>query len=351
MNRPVSAAVSAAGAAIWVWSADTETLTIEAPAGGSLSHLDGVWRLPAFLEQVEGLSRAALSAQLRNGAMGEPRDIKVVLTDSRPVRFLGAVTEAGAARGLILSPDIGPLAPLRSDVEPVFQPIRRIQGLEVVGFEALARFRDPVMGLVGADAVASVGEEIDWTAIAPTMLARSAEVLSRLRASGHDVFMQVNLSAADISQPELVATIIESIRRARLPFGVLRMELTEQAALRDAEAAVGALSAIRGAGAGLVLDDFGAGHSSFAWLAELPADGVKFDPKLVRMAGHPRADVILGALTRLVHELGMTVTAEGVESSDRAAPLSAIGCDFVQGFAYDYPLQADDLAAVFGKKL
>ena len=99
----------------------------------------------------------------------------------------------------------------------------------------------------------------------------------------------------------------------------------------------------------MVLDDFGAGHSSFAWLAELPADGVKFDPKLVRMAGHKRADAILQGLVGLVHGLGMTVTAEGVEDVEAAQALRRMGCDYVQGFAYDLPLQAADLAVAFAK--
>jgi EAL domain-containing protein (putative c-di-GMP-specific phosphodiesterase class I) len=137
------------------------------------------------------------------------------------------------------------------------------------------------------------------------------------------------------------------IRDAKLPHGVLRVELTEQAALRDFEGALGALAAFRAAGAGIVLDDFGAGHSSFAWLAEIPADGVKLDPKLCRMVRHPRARRILAGLAGLIRELGMAVTAEGIEDKVLARELHAIGCDFVQGYAYDLPLRAEDVGAAF----
>ena len=106
-------------------------------------------------------------------------------------------------------------------------------------------------------------------------------------------------------------------------------------------------AAFRAAGAGIVLDDFGAGHSSFAWLAELPADGVKLDPKLARMIRHPRAARIVTALTSLIRGLGMTVTAEGIEDTDVAGDLRAIGCDYVQGFAYDLPIRTPDISVAF----
>ena len=117
--------------------------------------------------------------------------------------------------------------------------------------------------------------------------------------------------------------------------------------MRDFEGALGALAAFRAAGAGVVLDDFGAGHSSFAWLAELPAEGVKLDPKLTAMIAHPRAARIVSSLTALIHGLGMTVTAEGIEDAALAADLHAIGCDYVQGFAWDLPLRTQDIAAAF----
>lgn len=342
-------AVTAAGAALWTWAAEDAVVAVQAAAGGRFAKLDGVWRIETFLDQLDGLARGAVSGRLRNGRPGEPIDVQIVLAGGDVARFVGSFSDVGAARGLILSAEgHETVSPVRTDVEPVFQPIRRLDTLEVAGFEALARFRHKDHGLAGPDLLASLGEDIDWTAIAPAMVRKSAAVLNQLRAAGRDVFMQVNLSAVEIGRPALVAQLADIIRAAGLPFGVLRIELTEQAALRDSAEALGALSALRGAGAGLVLDDFGAGHSSFAWLAELPADGVKFDPKLVRMAGHPRADAILEALAGLVHGLGMTVTAEGVEDADMAQALAGMGCDYVQGFAYDLPLQAGDLAVAFG---
>jgi EAL domain-containing protein (putative c-di-GMP-specific phosphodiesterase class I) len=341
-------AVASARAALWTWSAAEDAVVIRAEPGGPLARLDGRWMLSALLAQVDGLARATIAARLAEGRPGDRLDVRVTLADGRPAHFVGSFHDLGVARGLIVSAEAGArIVHGESNVEPVFQAIRRLDDLSVAGFEALARFRSPDGKLVGPDTLVGMGGDTDWGAIAPVMLARSAQTLAGLRAAGRDVFMQVNLSAAEIAQPLLVEEIAAIVREAGLPNGALRIELTEQAALRDFEGALGALAAFRAAGAGVVLDDFGAGHSSFAWLAELPADGVKLDPKLSRMIRQPRACRIVTALTSLIRGLGMTVTAEGIEDAEIAGELHAIGCDFVQGFAYDLPLRAPDIAVAF----
>lgn len=337
-----------ARAAMWSWSASDGVLVIRADPGAVLAKLDGRWTLQSFLEQVDGLARVRIATPLRQGRAGDPIDIRVTLVDGAPAHFFGAFHDVGMARGLIVPAEAGArMVHGESNVEPVFQPIRRLGTLAVAGFEALARFRAPDGQLVGPDTLVGMGGDTNWAAIAPVMLAKSAQTLAALRAQGHDVFMQVNLSAAEIARPMLVEEAAAIIRDAKLPHGVLRVELTEQAALRDFDGALGALAAFRAAGAGIVLDDFGAGHSSFAWLAEIPADGVKLDPKLCRMIRQPRACRIVTALTSLIRSLGMTVTAEGIEDKVVAEELHAIGCDFVQGYAYDMPLRESDVAAVF----
>ncbi len=340
-------AVTSARAALWTWNATDGALHIRGEPGSGFSKLDGDWTLAHFLSQVDGLARPLIRSRLQEGRAGDPVDVRVTLADGRPAHFIGSFHDRGLARGLIVATQDAVAINTQSNVEPVFQPIRRISDFRVSGFEALARFRTPDGRLVGPDTLVGLGCDTDWSAIAPVMLARSAEALAALREGGRDVFMQVNLSAAEIARPDLVELLAAIIRDAGLPRGVLRIELTEQAALRDYEGALGALSAFRAAGAGIVLDDFGGGHSSFAWLAEIPADGVKLDPRLARMLTQPRACRIVTALVAMVRGLGMAVTAEGIEDRALSDELSAIGFDYVQGFAFDMPLRAPDLEAVF----
>ena len=87
-----------------------------------------------------------------------------------------------------------------------------------------------------------------------------------------------------------------------------------------------------------MLDDFGSGHSSFSWLADLPADGLKIDPALTRRIGEPRTDAILGAVSNLAHSLGMTITGEGVEADWQLEALRRLGFDYAQGFAFSRPM-------------
>lgn len=349
MGQLAADASTASGrAALWSWNANEGVLTIRAEPGSPLASLDGRWTFQSLLEQFDGLARVRIASPLKSGRPGDPIDIRVTLLNGRPAHFFGAFHDVGVARGLIVPAEAGArLVHGESNVEPVFQPIRSLDTLNVAGFEALARFRAPDGQLVGADTLMGLGGDTDWSAIAPVMLEKSAQTLARLRAEGRDVFMQVNLSAAEIARPLLVEEVAAIIRDANLPHGALRVELTEQAALRDFEGALGALAAFRAAGAGIVLDDFGAGHSSFAWLAEIPADGVKLDPKLSRMVRQPRACRIITALSGLIRGLGMTVTAEGIEDAAVASELHSIGCDYVQGYAYDMPLRLQDIAVAF----
>jgi EAL domain-containing protein (putative c-di-GMP-specific phosphodiesterase class I) len=341
-------AVMAARAALWTWSAGDGAISIRAEAGSPLSALDGRWTLDSFLAQLDGLVRPSIASVLKDGEAGDAVDVRITLNHGFPAHFLGSFHDAGVARGLIVATEGNTrLVYGESNVEPVFQAIRSLDDLSVAGFEALARFRSPEGQLVGPDTLVGLGGDTDWSAIAPVMLLKSARVLAELRAAGHDVFMQVNLSAAEIARPILVEEIAAIVRDAKLPRGILRIELTEQAAMRDFDGALGALAAFRAAGAGVVLDDFGAGHSSFAWLAELPADGVKLDPKLTTMIRHPRAARIVSSLTGLIRGLGMSVTAEGIEDAALAADLHGIGCNYVQGFAWDLPVRAPDILAAF----
>jgi EAL domain-containing protein (putative c-di-GMP-specific phosphodiesterase class I) len=177
------------------------------------------------------------------------------------------------------------------------------------------------------------------------MLIQSAEVLAHLRKICHrdDLFMHVNVTARDLAQSSTV-TLIEALMLGHdLPDKALRIELTEQAALRNRDEAVAAALAMKHFGAGLVLDDFGSGHSSFSWLAELPVDSLKIDPELTRRLGDPRTDTILQTVTLLAERLGMQSTAEGVENREDAARLRVLGFDFVQGYAFGRPMSAKAL--------
>lgn len=321
----------------WHWRGDAERLMIEAPAGTLLSDLSGNWSIDALEKMVEGLSRGRLAHALGEG--DGPVRCGVRLSNGRDIHFVGAFVGDNEARGMLLAgetfPEIDP-SDMRPgpDLAPVYQPIISLRDGQVVGFEALARWDG-----VGSNAPPSRYED---QALASNMLIRSAETLSELRkgAGRDDLFMHVNLTARELVKSTLPALIEALMNGYDLPERSLRMELTEQAALRDEHHALSAAMALKAVGAGLVLDDFGTGHSSFAWLADLPFDSLKIDHGLTSRLGRQRNDTILSTITLLASRLGMSSTAEGVERREDASRLRALGFDHAQGFAFARPMDA-----------
>lgn len=321
----------------WYWNVPAKRLLIEAPFGTPLSDLIGEWALDALDPMLEGLSRGRL--QKAFDANDGPVRCPLRLSNGQDVHLVGAFIDETEARGMLLSGQAFPEIDAEDlkpgpDLAPVFQPIVSLSNGMVVGFEALARWD----GKDGAVPPTRYEDE----ALASNMLIKSAEVLSRMReeTGRGDLFMQVNLTARDLARGALPALVEALINGYDLKDRALRIELTEQAALRDGDNALTVALALKAVGAGLVLDDFGTGHSSFAWLADLPADSLKIDHGLTKRLGQSRTETILSVLTLMAKRLGMSSTAEGVENKEDAARLRALGFDYAQGYAFARPMSA-----------
>ena len=330
-------AFEAAAGGNWKWDARTLRLSLKPDPAGTLSDLAGDWALSAFGVKLDGLSLTRLDEALK--AMDGPVSCELGLADGRHFSLVGAFTEPGRAQGMLLSgqgdrrhgkdadTSIGP------ELTPVFQPIVALSDGRIAGFEALARWSD-------AGQKRPPTKRFEDPALASNMLIRAANELATWRevTRREDLFVHVNLTGRDLAGGEVAGLIDALVSGHKLSNSTLRVELTEQAALRDADEAIKVTRAIKAAGAGLVLDDFGSGHSSFSWLADMPADSLKIDPDLTRRLGDPRTDIILEAITLLAARLKMTVTGEGVEDKSDAAKLRALGFHYVQGYAFGRPM-------------
>jgi EAL domain-containing protein (putative c-di-GMP-specific phosphodiesterase class I) len=156
--------------------------------------------------------------------------------------------------------------------------------------------------------------------------------------------MSVNLSPIQLEDPDLVPQIAAVLRETGLDPGVLQLELTESAVVRHAEAALAKLIALKQLGVHVAIDDFGSGYSSLSYLQQLPVDTVKLDQSFMQgLSQGSSTAAIVHAVVTLAHALGMSVTAEGVETSDQAVFLSALGCDHGQGFYFSEPRPAPEL--------
>lgn len=315
----------------WQWNKSTQRLSMSLVPPPLERLLSGDWALEDLSNVLDGLSRQRLRRGLEtpNGDVA----LELVTAEGSIVHLAGGAVDDYWSRGVILSVGERTGAQEDSVVEllPVFQPIVCLRSHRVEGFEALARWE----GHEGAHN--PVG---DTQGLASSMLINAAESLVAFRkvARNQNLFVQVNITSLDLENGELI-DLISALRSGhKLTPGSIRLELTEQDALRDTQQTLNRLHDLKAAGAGIVLDDFGSGHSSFQWLADLPADALKVDASLIQQIDNPRVETILEALTLMARRLGMTSTAEGVEDQAIMPLLRTLGFDHAQGFALGRPM-------------
>ncbi len=233
----------------------------------------------------------------------------------------------------------------RGEITPFFQPIAALETGRLAGFEALARWKHPKKGLIMPDdflpLIADAGQ---MGVLGRQILQQSCAQLStwrRAHPDAGDLFVAVNLSTGELDDERLVDFVADMIARYNLPPRALKIEITESDIMRDPERAAVVLQALRGAGAGVSLDDFGTGFSSLAYLTRLPFETIKIDRYFVRtMSENEGSEKIVRSVASLGRDLGLEVVAEGVETQAAAKRLCELGCHYGQGFGYSPALDA-----------
>ena len=234
----------------------------------------------------------------------------------------------------------------RGEVYVQYQPEVDLLSGRIVGFEALARWRHHRLGFVPPDVFIPLAEESSLIlALGRHVLATACQQVQAWKRAGYlddDLVVAVNMSPRQI-RPELVAEVVEVLRGTGLDGRHLVLELTESAAMEDADVTIPILDEFRALGIRISLDDFGTGFSSLAHLSTLHVDQLKLDRSFVRELGtETRATTIAQTVIALGHALGVRVLAEGVEEQHQAEVLRMLGCDQAQGYLYSRPVDADD---------
>ncbi|TWC38555.1 PAS domain S-box-containing protein/diguanylate cyclase (GGDEF)-like protein [Pseudomonas sp. SJZ079] len=239
-----------------------------------------------------------------------------------------------------------------------FQPIVAAASGQVAAVEALLRWQHPERGLLAPAEFLPVAEECGLIVPIGTWVieqtCRLAHSWSLLRNAGFPLSVAINLSARQLIQSDLIATVqrifnTTAFDPARIEFG---FEVTETAVMRDPEAAAVTLQALRDLGARISIDDFGTGYSSLAYLKHFPVDTLKVDRSfVVNLAQDPVDQAIVRSVTDLAHALKMVVVAEGVETEEQAQALRRLDVDLLQGFLYALPQPAEQLEALLRQDL
>jgi diguanylate cyclase (GGDEF)-like protein len=229
------------------------------------------------------------------------------------------------------------------ELELRFQPKVSLHTGAVSGAEALVRWRHPDRGVLGPSEFIALAEESGLiTTLGERVLelaCAQARVWSALDLPG--LPLAVNLSPRQFVGSPLAALVASALRRHGLPGSALELEVTETAALDHLDLTVSVLEDIRAMGVRCAIDDFGTGYSSLSHLTKLPIDVLKIDRSFVSRIGQRNGgESIVAAVIAMAHGLGLSVVAEGVETTDQLGFLHASGCDQVQGFLFSPPLSA-----------
>jgi len=248
-----------------------------------------------------------------------------------------------------------PMALERNEFYVDYQPIVRLgryPGGQLLGVEALVRWAHPEFGRIPPDQFIGLAEETGL--IVPlgrwVLATACAQAVTWLDA-GAEVIVSVNLAARQVAEPGLVDDIQEVLRETRLPATSLQLELTESAIMGTTGEPLAALRKLVDLGVRIAIDDFGTGYSNLAYLRHLPVHALKIAGSFVEgLQSGERSSVdarIVTALVSLAHTLGLEVVAEGVETTEQAELLTAIGADSAQGWLYAKPGPPEDLALWF----
>ncbi len=235
----------------------------------------------------------------------------------------------------------------RNEFELHYQPAVSTESGRVESFEALLRWTNPDLGSVSPAKFIPVAEDArligpigEWVLRTACMEAASWPSVIRVA---------VNVSAEQLSDANFVSTVVSALSQSGLPPHRLELEVTESVFMKEGTTAVHVLDQILALGVRLALDDFGTGYSSLGYLSKTKFSTIKIDRSFVQGAAKqmPESIAIIRAVVALANSLGMSTTAEGVETEEECRMISDLGCGKIQGFLFGRPMPARNVRAMF----
>jgi diguanylate cyclase (GGDEF)-like protein len=278
---------------------------------------------------------------------------------------LQAAKSAGGGRAQFYSPALGRQtrraeemagalvrALALSEFRMVYQPIYTMDK-EIVGFEALLRWKHPTWGQISPLEFIPTAERSGLiVAIGDWVIDEVCRQAMEWNAAAVDpVRMFANVSGVQLERPDFTAKIADALDRSGLAPDRLELEITESWVISDLRGAAGKLQKLRDLGIGVAIDDFGTGFATFNYLQELPLDTLKIDRSFVQRLDGTVANLsTVRAITVLAQQLGLKTVAEGVESEQQIRQLGEIGCELMQGFFLAQPLKPEAAYSLFRKQ-
>ena len=269
------------------------------------------------------------------------------LGEAGTIKLLDAAGETAAARESRLEIDLR-AALDRDEIDILFQPQVSISGGGIIGVEALARWRHPDLGELGAPTLFAAAARSDYLLqLSEHVQAKAVRMAAAWPAALGHVRLAVNVTATDVARSNFTERFLALVDDAQFPRSRLTVEITESGLIEDLGQAAALLARLRAAGLRVAIDDFGTGYSSLAYLKALPLDYLKIDKRLAEdITGSSRDRIVVRGVIEMARSLGLAVVAEGVETQEQLSLLAAEGCNYYQGFLCAPPLAVPELAAL-----
>ncbi|MNU82345.1 Phytochrome-like protein cph2 [compost metagenome] len=240
-----------------------------------------------------------------------------------------------------------PLAIKSAELTAVYQPIICTHSNRLHGAELLCRWPHPEFGMISPDEFIPLAEELGLIGqLGQLMLELGCAQLARWQVAAPDLVLSINLSPLQFRDPELCPQIFDCIERHGLAPWQLELEITEGVLMENADEIESNLACLIEAGFQLAIDDFGTGYCSLAYLPRLQVATLKLDKSFTQgLASNQATTAIVRSVIGLGHELGIRITAEGVETVEQQAWLVQAGCDRLQGYLFSRPLPPGEFAS------
>jgi diguanylate cyclase (GGDEF)-like protein len=229
----------------------------------------------------------------------------------------------------------------------LYQPTFDLQSEQVIGVEALIRWRHPTRGVIGPTEFIPVAEETGLiVSIGRWVLAEACSQAADWHRRGHTIGVSVNVSARQLDADGLLEDVRSALAQSELDPQALTLEITETTLMRDAEATARRLHALKELGLRIAIDDFGTGYSSLAYLRQFPADALKIDRSFIGgIAASKESAALVHTLVQLGRSLHIETLAEGIEDQSQLQALQREHCDHGQGFLFSRPLDVNAVEA------
>jgi len=340
--------------AIWLADITNSQLALDAA-----EHIRQALEIPSNLGETAVFSRVSIGVALGATGTEEPEDLLRAADAARHEAFV-----RGAGSIVVFDADMQSRAleqlQLENDLQNAinlqqfylnYQPIVSFVTGQIVGFEALVRWRHPSRGLVPPSEFIPTAEKTGLiVALGEWVLSEAVACLSKWQLQFPDYVplnMSVNLSGVQLFAPNLLPLLDSLLRLHNLKGEFLKLEITESVLMENAEEAAGVLELLKARQIKVCLDDFGTGYSNLSYLQLLPIDTLKIDRSFVCGLEEGGKNVtLLEAILNLASSLELEAIAEGVETQNQLIILRSLGCNFYQGYFFSQPLEEEGAVAM-----